>query len=107
MSWRNGLNNCFGGAEWERLVYEENTDLFGHTARHKVDDAAERLLGHYIGRLEGVFGYVARPSVVRNTRGIPIYYMLWAGPNRLGLKIAEYVLSRGDRIMLQKKRLKR
>lgn len=97
-SWRAGLNDCFGGTEWESLVYAERTDLFGDTTLHKVDDAAKRLLDHYVGRLKALFGYAATPSVVTNTLGVPIYYMLWAGPHPLGLKIADYILAKGDRI---------
>jgi three-Cys-motif partner protein len=103
-SWREGLNSCFGNAEWDDLVYADRTDLFGDTNRHKVGDAAKRLLDHYVGRLKAVFGHVATPSVVRNTRGVPIYYMLWAGPHPLGCRIADHVLSKGDRITPPRKR---
>jgi three-Cys-motif partner protein len=106
-NWRSGLNACFGGSDWEGLVYAETTDLFGGTTRHKVDDAAQRLLAHYRNRLEALFGCAAKPSVVRNSRGMPIYYMLWAGPHPLGLKIADYVLAQGDRISPPKKRSQR
>jgi len=102
-NWRTGLNGCFGGTDWESLVYAERTDLFGDTTRHKVDDAAKRLLDHYVGRLKVLFGHAATPSVVRNTRGVPIYYMLWAGPHPLGQKIADYILAKGDRITPPKK----
>lgn len=102
-NWRTGLNGCFGGTDWESLVYAERTDLFGDTTRHKVDDAAKRLLDHYVGRLKALFGHAATPSVVRNTRGVPIYYMLWAGPHPLGHKIADYILAKGDRITPPKK----
>lgn len=106
-NWRTGLNSCFGSTEWKNLVYTERTDLFGDTAIQKVDDAGQRLLEFYVSRLERIFRYVARPSVVRNTRGMPIYYMLWAGPNPVGLKIAEHVLGKGERIGRLKNRSKR
>lgn len=102
-NWRAGLNRCFGGTDWESLVYTERTDLFGDTTRHKVDDAAKRLLDHYFGRLKALFGHAAKPSIVRNTRGVPIYYMLWAGPHPLGHKIADYILAKGERITAPKK----
>jgi three-Cys-motif partner protein len=102
--WRAGLNGCFGDTTWESLVYDERTDLFGATIRHKVDDAAKRLLDHYVGRLRTLFGYVATPRVVRNTRGAPIYYMLWAGPHPLGQKIANHILEKGDQITPLRKR---
>lgn len=102
--WRNGLNDCFGSTEWEQLVYREQSDLFGETTKQKVDDAAKRLLEYYVGRLRTVFGHVATPSAVRNTRGVPIYFMLWAGPHGLGHRIADYVLSKGEKIAVPKKR---
>jgi three-Cys-motif partner protein len=95
--WRQGLNACFGNTEWERLVYREQSDLFGGTIKEKVDDAAKRLLDHYVARLQTVFGHVATPSAVRNTRGVSIYFMLWAGPHKLGHKIADYILSKGEK----------
>ncbi len=98
-NWRGRLNSWFGGTEWESLVYAERTDLFGDTTRHKFDDAAKRLLDHYVGRLKSLFGHAATPSVVKNTRGVPIYYMLWAGPHHLGHKIANHILAKGDRII--------
>lgn len=104
-NWRSDLNGCFGSTDWEKLVYAQRTDLFGDTTLHKVDDAAQRLLSYYAGRLEMLFGCVAKPSVVRNSHGMPIYFMLWAGPHPLGLKIADYVLAQGDRITHPKKRL--
>ena len=97
-NWRTDLNNCFGTAEWEELVYTDEPTLFGDTDRRKVDDAAGRLLSLYVLRLKAVFGNVATPSVVRNTRGMPIYYMLWAGPHPLGQKIADHILKKGEQI---------
>ena len=106
-SWRAGLNGWFGGAEWAGLVYAEKTDLFGMSKPYKVDDAAKRLLAYYVDRLKKLFGHAAAPRVVKNTRRVPIYYMLWAGPNPLGYKIANHILSKGDRITLPKKRSER
>jgi three-Cys-motif partner protein len=102
--WRQGLHACFGSTDWEHLVYREQSDLFGETTKEKVDDAAKRLLDYYVGRLKTVFGHVATPSAVRNTRGVPIYFMLWAGPNGLGHRIANHILSKGDKIALPKNR---
>lgn len=65
------------------------------------------LLNHYVNRLKALFGHAATPSVVRNTRGVPIYYMLWAGPHPLGYKIADYILAKGDRITPPRKRPER
>ena len=102
--WRKALNACFGSNEWERLVYRKQADLFGGTTKEKVDDAAKRLLDHYVSRLKTVFGYIAIPSAVRNTQGVPIYFMLWAGQNGLGRKIADCILSKGERVTAPRNR---
>lgn len=96
--WKQMLNDCFGGGEWEELVYRETTDLFG-TERSKSRDAQKRLLDFYVKKLGESFKHVAEPRVVRNTRRVPIYYMLWAGPHQLGHKIAEHILGKGERLV--------
>ncbi len=96
--WRGELNLCFGSNEWEELVYADRVDLFGNTSRTKVEDAAERLLLYYSGRLKKLFGHASKPSLVRNSHGTPIYYMIWAGPHSLGQKIASHILSKGERV---------
>ena len=97
-NWRRSLDAVFGSNEWYQICCREQGDLFGGSYITKVDDAAARLLGYYAGRLETLFGYVATLSVVRNTRGMPIYYILWAGPNPRGQKIAAYVLKQGEKV---------
>lgn len=97
-NWRADLDACFGSNEWERLVYDDTPTLFGDTERQKAENAGKRLLEYYVGRLKGIFGHAATPSLVRNTRGAPIYYMLWAGPHRLCHTIADHILKLGERI---------
>lgn len=101
-NWRRDLDKCFGTNDWEKLVYADQLNLFGDIDRRKVDDAAGRLLGLYVDRLKGIFKCVATPSVVRNTRGVAIYYMLWAGPHSLGHKIADHILKQGEKVKVPK-----
>jgi len=101
-NWRRDLDKCFGTNDWKKLVYDDQPNLFGDIDRHKVDDAGSRLLGLYVDRLKGLFNHVATPSVVRNTRGIAIYYMIWAGPHGLGHKIADHILKQGEKIKAPK-----
>lgn len=101
-NWRRDLDKCFGTNDWEKLVYDDQPNLFGDIDRHKVDDAGSRLLGLYVDRLKGLFNHVATPSVVRNTRGVPIYYMIWAGQHGLGYKIADHILKQGEKVKAPK-----
>lgn len=101
-NWASQLDLCFGCADWRTIAFGKAEDLFGeHSFKH--DDAAERLLSLYVKRLEEIFSNVAPPSLVRNTKGAPLYYLIWAGSNARGLPIADHILGLGEKISLGKK----
>jgi three-Cys-motif partner protein len=93
--WQMSLDMFFGSPEWRKSTYEESQDLFGAKTQ-KLEDAAPRLLNWYRSRLRHVFGHVSTARLIRNTRGNPLYYLIWAGPNATGLKGANHILSKGD-----------
>ncbi len=95
--WQISLNNFFGSGEWRELAYEKTDDLFGPIVS-KVDDSGARLLEWYRGRLRDSFGHVSTARLIKNTRGNPLYYLIWAGPHPKGLDGAEHILSKGERI---------
>ena len=95
--WQISLNAFLGSPEWRTLVYEEGADLFG-PKREKVSDAGLRLLEWYRSRLRRAFGHVSTARLIKNTRGNPLYYLIWAGPHRKGLEGADYILSKGERV---------
>lgn len=104
-NWSRMLDVCFGTPEWRDLSYEASpADLFGGTGIRKSEAAAERLLALYHRRLKDAFGYVAEPSLVSNTRGAPLYYLLWAASNPRGKPIASHILKLGARIQPPKAR---
>ena len=94
--WRAQLDSFFGGEEWFREAYETGT-LF-ETSPSKREDYLERLLELYRGKLKRAFGNVSRPKLIRNTRGSPLYYLLWAGPHPKGLQGANYILAMDERL---------
>lgn len=96
--WSDQLTACFGTEEWRDLSYRLDTDLFGNEVTTKQGSVAEKLLDLYVGRLKTIFPHVANPRLIRNTRNAPLYYLIWAGPNKLGLKGAEYVLRQGEKL---------
>jgi hypothetical protein len=49
-------------------------------------------------RLKAAFGHVSEPRLITNTKGTPLYYLLWAGPHSKGLVIANHILKMGDRL---------
>ena len=94
--WRDRLDAYFGTAAWYDEVYENRSNLLGKEVV-KRDGYLERLLSLYRSRLKEAFGLVSQPMLIRNTKGNPLYYLLWAGPNRKGLQGANYILSMGER----------
>lgn len=95
-AWIDRLDCYFGGREWFDEVYHRPEGLFGSGALQKRTNYMERLLELYRSKLRRAFGYVSTPRLIRNTRGAPLYYLVWAGPHPAGLKGADYVLRMGE-----------
>jgi len=94
-TWRAQLDHFFGRADWVEDVYEVRTDLLG-SATGKREDYLDRLRNRYRTQLKDAFGFVSQPKLIANTRGSPLYYLLWAGPHKKGLQGADYILRMGD-----------
>ena len=95
--WSEQLTKCFGTDEWRAISYQVRSTLLGPEVI-KNDGVADSLLRLYMSRLRTIFPHVATPRLIRNTRGAPLYYLIWAGPHKLGLKVAEYILRQGERV---------
>lgn len=89
------LDLCFGSRDWYEASYVVHGGLFGDQT-HKRHDARDRLLGLYVAKLKAAFGNVAGPSLVCNTKGHPLYHLLWASSNSKGQGIAKHILSMGS-----------
>ncbi len=93
---RNKLDQYFGTDEWYDLLYESGQDLFGENTT-KIQEAGDILVKWYRQRLQSVFPFVSLAREIQSTRGRPLYYLIFAGPNKTGAKIANYVLKQGAR----------
>lgn len=93
---RRKLDRYFGSEEWFSLLYETEHDLAGEHVS-KVQQSGDVLVRWYRRQLKEAFGYVSAAREVRNTRGRPLYYLIFAGPNKTGARIAGEVLSQGAR----------
>jgi three-Cys-motif partner protein len=97
--WAATLDSYFGSRAWFDEVYHHpQGGLFTITGYEKRDDYGERLLELYRAQLKSAFGHVSTPCLIRNTRGAPLYYIIWAGPNKKGLEGANYILTMGERL---------
>lgn len=97
--WSVTLDSYFGSRAWFDEAYQRReTGLFSDSGFEKRPDYTERLLELYRTQLRTAFGHVSTPRLIRNTRGAPLYYLLWAGPNKKGLEGADYILKMGERL---------
>jgi three-Cys-motif partner protein len=90
------LDDYFGDPGWYEQVYALEPGFFGDQLR-KHDDAAKRLVRWYRERLKTAFGFVSKERLITNSKGGHLYYLIFAGPNATGAKIASHVLSAGAR----------
>lgn len=81
-----------------KVSFDHEIDLFGNEITTKNGNVTERLLMLYIDRLKALFPFVAKPRLIRNTRNAPLYYLIWGGQNKLGLKSASYILCQGEKV---------
>ena len=89
--WSISLDTFFGTPDWRQHVYHQTDDLMGQRTQ-KFADSEVRLLEWYCARLEQAFGFVSTPRLITNTRGGRLYYLIWAGPRKEGLKGADYIM---------------
>lgn len=94
---RKKLDDYFGDPGWYDLLYLETPTLFG-TEVQKVTNSGNKLVSWYRDRLKALFGYSSAAYLVSSTRNRPLYYLVHAGPNETGAKIATSVLTAGARI---------
>ena len=94
---RDRLTSYFGSPDWESILYSVSSGLLGDT-REKIRNSGEVLARWYQERMTEAFGHAAVPRLIRNSSGGHLYYLLWAGPNPTGARIASHVLAQGTPI---------
>jgi three-Cys-motif partner protein len=92
------LNNRFWGPGWRDDIYEETPTLFGSWEIKIQPTSAARLSQLYRDRLGQVFPYVTEPLVMRNSRDVPLYCLIFAGHNQTGADITTSVFRRYERL---------
>lgn len=116
--WKTRLDRMLGTTEWREVFYADQReirqelglrplfedgeiDLEGRRIRRaKVEDVAT----FYLNRLRSIFPTVAKPRMLHNSRGFPLYMLCFVGANpspaasKTSLRIASHLL--GDNIPL-------
>jgi len=96
---RKSLCDYFGSPDWEALLYHDATDLFGEKTRSKIESSGDRLAKWYRARLKELFGFSTMPRLITNNQGGHLYYLIHAGPNETGVKIANEVLMKSGKLV--------
>lgn len=90
------LDAYFGSSDWFDVIYEKKTGMFGPSVQ-KIRQPGRRLALWYRNRLERLFGHASPPMLVRNSKKGHLYYLIHAGPNETGSRIAHDVFRKhGD-----------
>jgi three-Cys-motif partner protein len=100
------LDEYFGDPGWFDVAYPESRGLF-ESIRAKAPNAEELLVKWYRNRLAALFGYVSEAYLVRNSHGGHLYFLVFAGPNKTGAKIANDILRGGSRLTDRRSRSSR
>jgi three-Cys-motif partner protein len=84
------MNAFWGDDSWRQVAYESRPGLFGDILEKTTNKAIIRA---YQNRLKGIAGfkYVPDPIPMRNSKGVEIYYLLFASNNENGAKIARSI----------------
>ncbi len=94
------LDAYFGSRQWRDVLYEwqKQKGLFDDDTQKKVEDSGKALVNWYRTRLRTLFSHVSKAALIRNTKGGHLYYLLLASHNRIGVKIANDILSAGEAV---------
>lgn len=92
---RKKLDRYFGDSDWYDVVYKTDASLFGNDLV-KTERSGHALVRWYRQRLHTVFKHVTKARLVRNSHGGHLYYLIHAGQNATGGRIAGYILNKGE-----------
>ena len=85
------MDRFWGDRSWHSAMFRPSaqTNLFGDAEMDKTEN--RDLVNAYCKRLKEVagFGFVADPLPMRNSQNAIIYYLIFAGPNKIGWKIVQ------------------
>lgn len=87
------MKQFWGSDDWFSHFYEDEPTLFG-PEQIKTSKTALELGAHYQKRLKTIFRHCTEPILITNSKGSLLYYILFAGHNLTGVKIANDIFKK-------------
>jgi three-Cys-motif partner protein len=87
------MTRFWGDESWRTAAYRPVPTLWGDSTLEKV--ANPELVGAFRSRLMDVAGFkhVPEPLAMRNSQRATVYYLFFAGPNKTGAKIVNWIFN--------------
>jgi len=93
---RERMRRVWGNDDWEHDFYKTDQGLFEPITK-KVDGSSELLASKYRGRLLELFEFCPEHVIMRNSKGGPVYALVFATHNKVGFKIMDYILRKYEK----------
>jgi three-Cys-motif partner protein len=91
------MDRIWGSRDWRRTLFHDFRGLSGTVEVKKRPTNAEYLGRLFVEqRLKSLFPYVTDPMVMKNSAGGDLYCLIFAGHNKIGAKIADYIFRKAD-----------
>lgn len=94
---RECMDRLWGTADWTAEVYEEEQTLFG-PERVRIKQSGKDLGRRFRNRLMEIFPNCTMPVLMTNSKNAPLYCLIFAGHNNTGVKIANSIFGRFERM---------
>lgn len=88
----NRMNKFWGNDEWQSIVYRDAQSLFG-PVKLKNFEVSRKLSHQFVQRLKSIFSYVSQPLLMRNSKNVPLYCLIYAGHQKIAKEIIESIFN--------------
>ncbi len=85
------ISGVIGNNDWINEIYYKSKDLFGDNwaVRNKIN--IEKLVCLYTNQVKGIFEYLSKPVIMRNSKNAPIYALILASHKHVARKIMDEI----------------
>jgi three-Cys-motif partner protein len=89
---KNRMNRFWGDESWRDIAYSSEQSLFGFEEKQDIETIAEAFRNRLIDKAG--FRHVPQPIPMRNTKGTIVYYLFFASPKPVTMKIVKQIFDK-------------